>query len=185
MGVSSKASRSLTSTLGPSIAAMCTRCSPIGFGLSSDLELNTPHCHADFNCLITMSLVQLWCLNEADDVAVCVLDGGERLASRFARPALVNGAAGAVWAPGGRPRVVFGFKVTGGKIVEIDLIADPPRLRQLDLDVLDCWGETRALIACRPSKATSPQSSLSALPLLRPAGRAVGPDSPQGARWDR
>jgi RNA polymerase sigma factor (sigma-70 family) len=57
--------------------------------------------------------------------------------ARFARPALVNGAAGAVWAPGGRPRVVFGFKVAGGKIVEINLIADPARLRQLDLAVLD------------------------------------------------
>jgi RNA polymerase sigma-70 factor (ECF subfamily) len=57
--------------------------------------------------------------------------------ARFARPALINGAAGAVWAPGGRPRVVFGFKVTGGKIVEIDLVADPARLRQLDLAVLE------------------------------------------------
>jgi RNA polymerase sigma factor (sigma-70 family) len=57
--------------------------------------------------------------------------------ARFARPALVNGVAGAVWAPGGRPRVVFGFKVTGGKIVEIDLIADPARLRQLALAILD------------------------------------------------
>jgi hypothetical protein len=46
-----------------------------------------------------------------------------------------------VRAPGRRPRVVFGFKVTGGKIVEIDLIADSPRLRQLDLDVLDCWAK--------------------------------------------
>jgi hypothetical protein len=39
-----------------------------------------------------------------------------------------------VWAPGGRPRVAFGFKATGAKIVEIDLVADPARLRQLDLD---------------------------------------------------
>jgi RNA polymerase sigma-70 factor (ECF subfamily) len=31
--------------------------------------------------------------------------------ARFARPALVNGIMGAVWAPGGRPRVVFGFTV--------------------------------------------------------------------------
>ena len=54
-----------------------------------------------------------------------------------ARPALVNGAAGAVWAPGGRPRVVFGFTIRRGKIVEIDLVADPERLRQLDLVVLD------------------------------------------------
>jgi RNA polymerase sigma-70 factor (ECF subfamily) len=56
--------------------------------------------------------------------------------ARFAQPALVNGAVGAVWAPGGRPRVVFGFTITRGKIVEIDLVADPERLRQLDLAVL-------------------------------------------------
>ena len=53
--------------------------------------------------------------------------------ARFAQPALVNGAAGAVWAPGGRPRVVFGFTITRGKIVAIDMLADPERLRQLDL----------------------------------------------------
>jgi RNA polymerase sigma factor (sigma-70 family) len=57
--------------------------------------------------------------------------------ARAARPALVDGAAGAVWAPGGQPRVVIGFTVTGGKIVEIDLLADPERLRQLDLAVID------------------------------------------------
>jgi RNA polymerase sigma factor (sigma-70 family) len=56
--------------------------------------------------------------------------------ARFAQPALVNGAVGAVWAPGGRPRVVFGFTITRGKIVEIDLLADPERLRQLNLAVL-------------------------------------------------
>jgi RNA polymerase sigma-70 factor (ECF subfamily) len=53
--------------------------------------------------------------------------------ARFAKPALVNGAVGAVWAPHGRPRVVFGFKITLGKIVEIDILADPARLSQLDL----------------------------------------------------
>jgi hypothetical protein len=57
--------------------------------------------------------------------------------ARFARAALVNGAIGAVWAPGGRPRVVFGFTVVGGKIVEIELIADPARLSGLDWDLLD------------------------------------------------
>ncbi len=57
--------------------------------------------------------------------------------ARFAQPALVNGAVGAVWAPGGRPRVVFGFTITRGKIVEIDILADPERLRQLDLAVLN------------------------------------------------
>jgi RNA polymerase sigma factor (sigma-70 family) len=50
--------------------------------------------------------------------------------ARFARPALVDGAAGAVWAPGGRPRVVFAFAIAGGRITGIDLVADPERLRR-------------------------------------------------------
>ena len=57
--------------------------------------------------------------------------------ARAAQPALVNGAVGLVWAPGGQPRVVFDFTITRGKIVAIDLIADPARLRQLDLAVLN------------------------------------------------
>ena len=57
--------------------------------------------------------------------------------ARFAQPALVNGSVGAIWAPGGRPRVVFAFTITGQKIVAIDLVADPERLRQLDLTILD------------------------------------------------
>jgi len=57
--------------------------------------------------------------------------------ARFAQPALVNGAAGAVFAPGGQPRAVLAFTITRGKIVEIDILADPERLRQLDLAVLD------------------------------------------------
>ena len=59
-----------------------------------------------------------------------------RLRARAARPALVDGVAGAVWAPGGQPRVVFSFTIAGGKIVAIDLIADPERIRQLDLAIL-------------------------------------------------
>jgi RNA polymerase sigma factor (sigma-70 family) len=55
----------------------------------------------------------------------------------FVRPALVNGAAGVVVASGGRPFSVMGFTVRGGKIVEIDVLADPARLRQLDLALLD------------------------------------------------
>ena len=57
--------------------------------------------------------------------------------ARFARPALVNGAPGAVVAPGGRPYAVIGFTVRGGRIVEMDILADPERLRELDLAVLD------------------------------------------------
>ena len=54
-----------------------------------------------------------------------------------AQLALVDGAAGAVWAPGGRPRVVFSFTISDGKITAIDLIADPDRLRQLDVSILN------------------------------------------------
>jgi RNA polymerase sigma factor (sigma-70 family) len=57
--------------------------------------------------------------------------------ARAARPALVDGAVGLVWSQGGGPRVVFGFTITEGKIVEVDLIADPERLSQLDLAILE------------------------------------------------
>ncbi len=55
--------------------------------------------------------------------------------ARAARPVLVNGAAGAVWAQRGQPRVVFAFTIRDGKIAAIDLLADPERIRQLDLPV--------------------------------------------------
>ena len=57
--------------------------------------------------------------------------------ARAARPALVDGAPGAVWAVGGQPRVVFGFTITDDRIVQIDLLADPDRLARLELAVLD------------------------------------------------
>ncbi|GDY29000.1 sigma-70 family RNA polymerase sigma factor [Gandjariella thermophila] len=53
--------------------------------------------------------------------------------AEFARPALVNGAAGILVAHQDRPLAVMAFTVTGGKIVEIDILADPARLRRLDL----------------------------------------------------
>jgi RNA polymerase sigma-70 factor (ECF subfamily) len=57
--------------------------------------------------------------------------------ARRARVALVNGAVGIVWAPQGPPRVVLGLTFARGRIVAIDVIADPARLRQLDLAALD------------------------------------------------
>jgi RNA polymerase sigma-70 factor, ECF subfamily len=57
--------------------------------------------------------------------------------SALVRPALVNGAAVVVVASGGRPFSVMDFTVRGGRIVEIDVLADPARLRQLDLALLD------------------------------------------------
>jgi RNA polymerase sigma factor (sigma-70 family) len=53
------------------------------------------------------------------------------------RPALVNGAAGAVAILDGQPFSVGAITVRGGKIVEMDLLADPERLRLLDLTILD------------------------------------------------
>jgi RNA polymerase sigma-70 factor (ECF subfamily) len=49
-----------------------------------------------------------------------------------ARPALLAGLAGAVWAPGGRLRVAYVFTVTGGTITAIDRVANSERLRELD-----------------------------------------------------
>jgi RNA polymerase sigma-70 factor (ECF subfamily) len=57
--------------------------------------------------------------------------------ARFTGPALVNGAVGLAMAPRGRLFLVLGFTITDGEITEIDVIADPDRLRQLDLAVLD------------------------------------------------
>jgi RNA polymerase sigma-70 factor (ECF subfamily) len=56
--------------------------------------------------------------------------------ARVAQPAMIDGAPGAVWAPGGKPRVVFAFTITQGKIAAIDLLADPDRLLELDLTIL-------------------------------------------------
>ena len=53
-----------------------------------------------------------------------------------ARPALVDGEAGALWAVDGVPRVVFGFTISDGKIVGIDMISDPKTLRDLELEPL-------------------------------------------------
>jgi RNA polymerase sigma-70 factor (ECF subfamily) len=64
----------------------------------------------------------------AEAVARQVLSRGSRFAE-FARPAIVNGSAGFVIVPVDRPFAVVGFTVSDGRIVEIDLIADPEKLR--------------------------------------------------------
>ena len=69
----------------------------------------------------------------AADVAREVLVRGARLA-QHARHAVVNGAAGLVVVPGRRPVAVLGFTVARGRIVELDLIADPDKLRALQVE---------------------------------------------------
>jgi RNA polymerase sigma factor (sigma-70 family) len=56
--------------------------------------------------------------------------------SPHVRPALVNGAAGVVVAPQGRPFSVMGFTVVDGRIAAIDALADPDRLARLDISAL-------------------------------------------------
>jgi RNA polymerase sigma factor (sigma-70 family) len=51
-------------------------------------------------------------------------------------PALVNGGAGMVITVNGRPFAVMGFTIAYGKIVEIDAIADPDRVRRIAAAVL-------------------------------------------------
>ncbi len=70
--------------------------------------------------------------------------------AQAARLAPVNGVPGLVWAPAGKPRAVFGFTITGGKIAAIDLLADPERVRRLDVAMLTAGG---ARPANRPGDA--------------------------------
>jgi RNA polymerase sigma-70 factor, ECF subfamily len=72
----------------------------------------------------------------APEVAEQVVMFGRGFAG-LARPVLVNGAAGAVVMPKGRVAAVAGFIVAGGRIVEVDILADQRRLRELDLTFLD------------------------------------------------
>ena len=72
-----------------------------------------------------------------------LLHGSEAVAAaamsfrRFADSAtriLVNGApAGVAWLPDGRPYAVLAMTVRGGRIVRIDVLADPDQLARLDL----------------------------------------------------
>lgn len=68
--------------------------------------------------------------------------GASAVATQFlgraqgARPALVDGAVAAIVAPRGHLFLVLNFTIRNDKIVEIEAVADPERLRLLDLAVL-------------------------------------------------
>jgi len=53
--------------------------------------------------------------------------------ARMARLVLVNGTPGYLVARNGQPLAVIGLAVRDGKVSEIDILADPERLSQLDL----------------------------------------------------
>jgi RNA polymerase sigma-70 factor (ECF subfamily) len=100
----------------------------------------------DFEALVAVLHPDVVSRGDGGPGASAVARGAREVAARaltfarlapFVRPALVNGAAGAVVTPRGKPFSVMGFTVVGGRIVEIDAITDPARLRALDLAVLD------------------------------------------------
>jgi RNA polymerase sigma-70 factor (ECF subfamily) len=53
-----------------------------------------------------------------------------------AQTAIIDGFVGAIWAHGGKARAVFDFRVAHGKIVAIEIVADPKRIDEMDLEVL-------------------------------------------------
>ncbi|MDQ4503964.1 sigma-70 family RNA polymerase sigma factor [Sinomonas sp. ASV322] len=55
----------------------------------------------------------------------------------FARVAVVNGAVAIVVAPKGRLRIVLEFGIDGDRITHIDVMADPARLRALEVSPLE------------------------------------------------
>ena len=57
--------------------------------------------------------------------------------ARFAHPALVNGTAGFVTFTERQPFSVIGFTITDGRIVGMDILADPDRLSRLDFAAID------------------------------------------------
>jgi RNA polymerase sigma factor (sigma-70 family) len=57
--------------------------------------------------------------------------------ARLVQPALINGTVGLVFASGGRLSRALTFRIANGKIVEAEILADPARLQQLDVAVLD------------------------------------------------
>lgn len=99
----------------------------------------------DFDALL--SLLDPDVILRADTTAISVgasglLRGASDVAGTFsgraqaAQPALINGTAGAIWAPGGHPRMVFAFTIASGRITEINMLADPAYLETLALEIL-------------------------------------------------
>jgi len=68
--------------------------------------------------------------------------GADTVATAFsgkaqaAQLALLDGLPGAVWAPGGTPRVAFAFTIEDERIVGIEVVADPDRVRRLEVSII-------------------------------------------------
>jgi RNA polymerase sigma-70 factor (ECF subfamily) len=79
--------------------------------------------------------VQLGASGEARGSAVVARFFSGRAAG--ALPALIDGVVGAVVVVDGRTRIAMGFTIAGGRIVGIDAVAEPERLREMEVTILD------------------------------------------------
>ncbi|RVX41848.1 sigma-70-like protein [Nonomuraea polychroma] len=84
------------------------------------------------------------------DAVVGEIRGGHAVAAFFAarraqaaRLALVDGVPAAVWSHLGRPKAVFTFTISKGKITRIDIDTDPGGLRSLDIVFLTANNKER------------------------------------------
>jgi RNA polymerase sigma factor (sigma-70 family) len=102
--------------------------------------------NGDFGALLALLDPEVVLSADAEAVQVGasgLVSGAEAVAETFsgraraAQLALINGQPGLVWAPGGKPRVVFGFTVAGDKITGIRLLANSMTLGELDVVLLD------------------------------------------------
>lgn len=68
--------------------------------------------------------------------------GAAEVAGTFAgrakavRAALLDGVPGAAWMQAGTTRMIFGFTIADGTITGIEMIADPARISECDIDTL-------------------------------------------------
>jgi len=102
--------------------------------------------HGDFGALLALLDPEVVLSADAEAVRVGasgLVSGAQAVAETFsgraraAQLALINGQPGLVWAPGGKPRVVFGFTVAEDKITGIRLLANSMTLGELDVVLLD------------------------------------------------
>jgi RNA polymerase sigma-70 factor (ECF subfamily) len=106
----------------------------------------------DFDALLTMLDPDI--VLRADNAAAQMGADAEAIGARAVagvfsgrakalRPALIDGAPGAVWTLRGETRVVFAFTITGGTITAIEQIADPERIARLEVTPLKAGLRTR------------------------------------------
>ena len=69
--------------------------------------------------------------------AKTIANRASKAGARAAQPALVNGSVGVIVAPRGHLLMVLRFTIKDGKIIEMEAVADPERLRHLDLAILN------------------------------------------------